>query len=123
MVALNALSGNATGGGAAPSDGDAAALTAQARAGGTFDAAALATRLTTLAHGDPQRAGTLQTQVEANLTAVERGELARALDAGNDNAPPPGAAAGAGPDPEKTTLWAPKKRVVGNILGKFGPQK
>lgn len=104
MVALNALSGNATGGGAAPSDGDAAALTAQARAGGTFDAAALATRLTTLAHGDPQRAGTLQTQVEASLTAVERGELARALDAGNDNAPPPGAAAGAGPDPVQLGL-------------------
>lgn len=104
MVALNALSGQAAGGGAAPSGDDAAALTAQARAGGTFDAAALATRLATLAQGDPQRAGTLQTQVEARLTAVERGELARALDAGNDNGPAPGAAAAAGPDPVQLGL-------------------
>ncbi|WP_288458124.1 hypothetical protein, partial [uncultured Sphingomonas sp.] len=99
MVALNALSGHAAGGGAAPSGDDAAALTAQAGAGGTFDAAALATRLTTLAQGDPQRAGTLRTQVEARLTAVERGELARALDAGNDNGPAPGAASNVPPAP------------------------
>ena len=107
MVALNALSGQAAGGGAAPSGDDAAALTAQACAGGTFDAAALATRLTTLAQGDPQRAGTQQAQVEARLTAVERGELARALDAGNDNGPAPGAAAPAGvagPDPVQLGL-------------------
>ncbi|PCD01589.1 hypothetical protein COC42_15775 [Sphingomonas spermidinifaciens] len=94
----------------------AAALAATARASGSFDANALAASLTELGAGDPAAAQTLQAEVEAQLTPVERGELARAMDApANDNAPAPGA----GPDPVQLGLDLGQMAL--DVAGLFDP--
>ncbi len=102
---------------AAPGPDLAAALTAEARVGGTFDAPALAARLTELGSAQPGLDQTLRTQIEAHLTPVERGELARAVEAApaNDNA----AAPGAGPDPVQLGLDLGQMAL--DVAGIFDP--
>lgn len=94
----------------------ATTLAAEARVGGTFDAPALAARLTELGTAQPGFDQTLRTQIEAHLTPVERGELARALEApANDNA----AAPGAGPDPVQLGLDLGQMAL--DVAGIFDP--
>lgn len=102
MVAATGMSAASGGANAQPVSNDTATrLAAEARVNGRLDAPALAARLSALGGGT-----TLTAQVEAQLTVVERGELARAMDAANDNpAPPPGTGTGTGaPDPVQLGL-------------------
>ncbi|WP_294265286.1 DNA/RNA non-specific endonuclease [uncultured Sphingomonas sp.] len=113
-TALISGSGNAS---VAPGPDQAATLAAEARVGGTFDAPALAARLTELGTAQPGFDQTLRTQIEAHLTPVERGELARAVEAAaaNDNA----AAPGAGPDPVQLGLDLGQMAL--DVAGIFDP--
>lgn len=109
-MAADTISVAGTGRAAAPPPGEAATLAAAARAGGSFDAAALAARLGDL---DSGTAETLRPQIEAQLTPVERGELARAIDAraANDNA--------AAPDPVQLGLDLGQMAL--DVAGLFDP--
>ncbi|WP_315763601.1 hypothetical protein [Sphingomonas sp. Y38-1Y] len=115
MVAETAsVAGSSNVGASLPQD-QAAQLALDARATGSFDAPALAARLTELGAGNPGATSALQQQVEAQLTPVERGELARALDApANDNPAP-----GTGPDPVQLGLDLGQMAL--DIAGLFDP--
>ncbi|WP_066546622.1 MULTISPECIES: DNA/RNA non-specific endonuclease [unclassified Sphingomonas] len=89
----------------------------EAVASASFDARALAADLNARAAGDPVTLRTLTTQVEAQLSPVERGELARALDAANDNA----LAVAASPGPDPVQLGLDLGQMALDITGLFDP--
>jgi hypothetical protein len=92
----------------------AVGIIAASRAGTGVDTAAVAQRLNDLGRRNPALAQEARTQVEARMTPVERGELARRMGA-NDRA----GLARAGPDP--ATLALDVGQMALDVVGIFDP--
>lgn len=78
------------------------ALSANRSPNGGVDVQGLAASVERLRQENPAAAGWVEAEIDRNLSPVERGELARALDGGN--AARPAAANDAGPDPVELGL-------------------
>lgn len=83
----------------------------QSRSGAGVDTVKVAQRLSELGRTDPGLAQAARLQVEARMTPVERGELARRM-GGNDNA-------AAGPDPATVALDVGQMAL--DVVGIFDP--
>lgn len=80
------------------------AISANRLPGGGIDATGLAASLARIRDENPQAAGWVQAEIGRNLSPVERGELARAIDGGGAPAALPPAANDTGPSPTQLGL-------------------
>lgn len=80
------------------------ALSANRTPASGVDVPGLAASIARVRQENPAAAGWVEAEIDRNLTPVERGELARALDGGTEGATPPAAANDPGPDPVELGL-------------------